>query len=143
MSQGTPLSVLNLTVHAEHCLKRGRVYDVETLKAMEARDILSIPDIGKKTLQEINLALTEYENTTKPEKIEMNETKHGGPAFPTTQYVGGISPTGHSGGMTLRDYFAAKALEGFLIAPDLGWDYSEVARASYKMADEMLKAREK
>ena len=137
MSQGTPLSVLNLTVHAEHCLKRGRVYDVETLKAMEARDILSIPDIGKKTLQEINLALTEYENTTKPEGIEMNDIKDGGPAFPTQTEVK------YFHGMTLRDYFAAKALEGFLIAPDLGWDYSEVARASYKMADAMLKAREK
>ena len=67
----------------------------------------------------------------------------GGSAFPATQYVSGISPTGHSVGMTLRDYFAAKALEGYLIAPDLGWDYAQVAVASYKIADEMLKAREK
>jgi hypothetical protein len=144
MSQSTPLSVLNLTVHAEHCLKRGRVYDVETLKAMEARDILSIPDIGKKTLQEINLALTEYENTTKPEKIEMNETKHGGPAFPTTQYVGGISPTGHSGGMTLRDYFAAKYMQSLFSKDGIGiQDIETIAMYSYKVADVMLKAREK
>ena len=68
----TPLSVLNLTIRAQYCLKRGRVYDVETLRAMEARDILSIPDIGKKTLQEINLALAEHESTTKPEGIGMN-----------------------------------------------------------------------
>jgi DNA-binding CsgD family transcriptional regulator len=45
--------------------------------------------------------------------------------------------------LTMRDYFAAKALEGYLVAPDLGWDYAQVATASYKMADEMLKAREK
>ena len=68
----TPLSVLNLTIRAQYCLKRGRVYDVETLRAMEARDILSIPEVGKKTLQEINLALAEYESTTKPEGVGMN-----------------------------------------------------------------------
>ena len=69
----------------------------------------------------------------------MNETKHGGPAFPVPDIDGGAVQEG----MTLRDYFAAKALEGYLIAPDLGWDYAEVATASYMMADEMLKAREK
>ena len=31
------------------------------------------------------------------------------PAFPTTQYANGISPSGFDSGMTLRDYFAAKA----------------------------------
>lgn len=142
MSQGTPLSVLNLTVHAEHCLKRGRVYDVETLKAMEARDILSIPDIGKKTLQEINLALTEYENTTKPEKIEMNETKHGGPAFP----IKGPVSTVDRQGMTLRDYFAAKAMQGMLANSKHGnplVDKDRFSKWCYQMADEMLKAREK
>jgi hypothetical protein len=138
MSQGTPLSVLNLTVHAEHCLKRGRVYDVETLKAMEARDILSIPDIGKKTLQEINLALTEYENTTKPEKIEMNETKHGGPAFPTQ------TDDRYFHGMTLRDYFAAKYMQSLFSKDGIGiQDIETIAMYSYKVADVMLKAREK
>ena len=138
MSQGTPLSVLNLTVHAEHCLKRGRVYDVETLKAMEARDILSIPDIGKKTLQEINLALTEYENTTKPEKIEMNETKHGGPAFPTQ------TDDRYFYGMTLRDYFAAKYMQSLFSKDGIGiQDIETIAMYSYKVADVMLRAREK
>jgi len=138
MSQGTPLSVLNLTVHAEHCLKRGRVYDVETLKAMEARDILSIPDIGKKTLQEINLALTEYENTTRPEKIEMNETKHGGPAFPTQ------TDDRYFYGMTLRDYFAAKYMQSLFSKDGIGiQDIETIAMYSYKVADVMLRAREK
>jgi len=48
-------------------------------------------------------------------------------------------------GMTLRDYFAAKAMQGFisasttqLIAPDIRLQ----ARSSYFVADEMLKARE-
>jgi hypothetical protein len=75
---------------------------------------------------------------------KMNEIKDGGPAFPTTQYVSGISPTGHSGGMTLRDYFAAKALQGML-AEDGGGalNNEELAEFAYVIADEMLKARGK
>ena len=48
-------------------------------------------------------------------------------------------------GMTLRDYFAAKAMQGMLSGlladgMDLGW--SDVATNAYQMADAMMKARE-
>lgn len=45
-------------------------------------------------------------------------------------------------GMTLRDYFAAKALQGML-AGDAEWIASEdvAATRAYKMADAMLAAR--
>jgi len=46
-------------------------------------------------------------------------------------------------GMTLRDYFAAKAMQGQLSRPSAGYlpekDHAEYA---YMMADAMLKARE-
>jgi hypothetical protein len=46
--------------------------------------------------------------------------------------------------MTLRDYFAAKAMQGLLSDPD--WrqdmDFEDTAHAAYKQADAMLKARE-
>ena len=76
----------------------------------------------------------------------MNETKHDESAFPSTQYVSGISPTGHSVGMTLRDYFAAKAMEGLIaqsMGTALGSDPKFAAEYAYAIADEMLKAREK
>ena len=47
-------------------------------------------------------------------------------------------------GMTLRDYFAAQAMQGMLAACT-GWSEAEqerLAKCSYKMADAMLKARE-
>ena len=47
-------------------------------------------------------------------------------------------------GMTLRDYFAAKAIDGFLADGGWGGDLSyfeDVAEGAYKMADAMLKAR--
>jgi hypothetical protein len=70
----------------------------------------------------------------------------GGPAFPhTVEYkgadCGGVVP---HGGMTLRDYFAAKAMHGVLASgnlpkftPDL-----DVAECSYRLADAMLARRQ-
>jgi hypothetical protein len=60
----------------------------------------------------------------------------GGPAFPVFPETGG----GHASafqGMTLRDYFAAKAL------PEcIGWgEPDEVCARAYQYADAMLKAR--
>ncbi len=48
-----------------------------------------------------------------------------------------------SQGMTLRDYFAAKAMTGLLTAEIVG-EYSNehVAEIAYRIADAMLKARE-
>ena len=58
--QKTPLKVLGLTVFTENRLRNGRVYDVETLRAMTNRDILAIPDMGKKALKEVLEALDAY-----------------------------------------------------------------------------------
>ena len=46
------------------------------------------------------------------------------------------------GGMTLRDYFAAKALQGLLSDTNVQAPRSEFAAEAYAMADEMLRVRE-
>jgi hypothetical protein len=51
------------------------------------------------------------------------------------------------GGMTLRDYFAAKAMQGLM--RDVAWDYSrghcnaELVSRAYIIADQMLNERNK
>jgi hypothetical protein len=47
-------------------------------------------------------------------------------------------------GMTLRDYFAAKAMQGFAAMSDVDGFSSveEMAKMSYKWADAMLKVRQ-
>jgi hypothetical protein len=45
-------------------------------------------------------------------------------------------------GMDLRDYFAAKAMQGFL-TEDCDVILDSLAHDSYRVADEMMKAREK
>ena len=78
--------------------------------------------------------------------------KDGGPAFPGEMSRRFGQPNDCNEGMTLRDYFAAKAMQG-LVATDFtdtadrngndGESYvSYIARASYHLADAMLAVRE-
>ena len=48
---------------------------------------------------------------------------------------------GYAKDMDLRDYFAAKALQG-LLASDVNANMYEFARRAYKMADIMLEVRD-
>lgn len=82
-------------------------------------------------------------------KEPMSDTKKdGGPAFPvmTTRWDNGNTGEinfSHEGGMTLRDYFAGKAMNGMATA--CGWEggpFEKIASDAYKIADAMLKARE-
>ena len=68
----------------------------------------------------------------------------GGPAFPSYEYHAGHGQMMAVGGMTLRDYFAAKAMQGILTAtltPNTVWSQDEAAETAYNVADAMLKAR--
>lgn len=72
----------------------------------------------------------------------MSEIKTGGPAFPRPH--SGASQFAQEG-MTLRDYFAAKAMQNFLIDPTLDIKTTtsvDIAKLSYALADAMLKVRE-
>lgn len=74
----------------------------------------------------------------------MSNTNTGGPAFPIPLQNGqswqGMAPCD---GMTLRDYFAAKAMQGFLACPAQPQSGADMyARDAYMIADAMLKARE-
>jgi|TARA_R110000868_G_scaffold228490_1_gene481478 hypothetical protein len=78
----------------------------------------------------------------------MIDEKTGGPAFPL------VAQNWHHKGMSLRDYFAAHALQGFIACNSgqlggpgdralIGGRSAEdaVSSAAYRYADEMLKAR--
>jgi len=93
----------------------------------------------------------------------MSTKNDGGPAYPIMdtwhKEKDGSYSAGHSEGMTLRDYFAAKAMERFMdewiegvragkynqaLEGDLDDDscHHIIAHDAYAMADAMLKARE-
>ena len=72
----------------------------------------------------------------------MKKINTGGPAFPD----GSTNEWGNANnsGMTLRDYFAAKAMQGLLL--DDNGDFSDrdwLAEKAYAFADAMLKVRDK
>jgi hypothetical protein len=71
----------------------------------------------------------------------MSNTNTGGPAFPYEERNGDGIPVRDYFGMTLRDYFAAKALQGF-VSSGGAYDGEFDAKRAYAFADEMLKARE-
>ncbi len=62
----------------------------------------------------------------------MPNNNTGGPAFPYENRY-------EHEGMTLRDYFAAKAMQAFI---EKYSHEGDVSRHAYKVADAMLKARE-
>ena len=59
------------------------------------------------------------------------------PAFPAPAGVSHITEQG----MTLRDYFAAKAMQGFLSTVKIDCPDDLIAIDSYNLADAMMKAR--
>lgn len=70
----------------------------------------------------------------------MNNIPDGGPAFPVTDTV---HPDGQVqygfNGMSLRDYFAAHAMQALLTR---GYMQDDAAKRAYNTADSMLKQRE-
>ena len=74
----------------------------------------------------------------------MNTKDTGGPAFPMLGRVvkEQWEPYGQFTGMTLRDYFAAKAMQGYTSRAESDeWSFAGIAWAAYQLADAMLKAR--
>ena len=73
----------------------------------------------------------------------MNNTNTGGPAYPApvTKPLENYYP-----GMTLRDYFAAKAMQSLITAsvtdPGKVGPVNNISEYAYSYADAMLKARE-
>ena len=66
------------------------------------------------------------------------------PAFPKTPFIEIGTP---QNGMTLRDYFAAKAMQAFCstlgdVSPNSPPFWGVLASDAYLMADAMMKARE-
>lgn len=63
----------------------------------------------------------------------------GGPAFPKLKNVGCNMDWQSESGMTLRDYFAAKAMQAIISNPGMG--NVNVAQMAYGIADTMLSER--
>ena len=79
----------------------------------------------------------------------MSIQNDGGPAFPCVYYsepIGSIGPQlTIKGGLSIRDYFAAAALQGLLGNSEFHVETAipnAIATYAYQLADAMLKARD-
>ena len=74
-----------------------------------------------------------------------NTTIHGGPAFPMASVTVLAEDMSHTSlthpGMTLRDYFAAKAMQALIAYADNDYVMDKFAELAYMQADAMLKSR--
>lgn len=72
----------------------------------------------------------------------MSNANTGGPAFPAPEAgQQHFSDPSVYLGMTLRDYFAAKAMQGFCADPNMP-SVEKTVEIAYAVADAMMKARE-
>ena len=74
----------------------------------------------------------------------MSENRdNGGPAFPCDELLDQSGTVHRSEGMSLRDYFAAKAMQAAATNPvgAEGFTFEERAAWAYAQADAMLEAR--
>jgi len=73
----------------------------------------------------------------------MTTRNDGGPAFPRTMWTGSERNAAHRDvpGISMRDYFAAKAMQASL-SRGTPVNIEVMAKSAYAYADAMLKARE-
>lgn len=122
------LKMLGLTARTLMVLERAGVTEVEQLCQMKSWRVLSIPGLGKVSYKEIASGMTAHGL-----HFEDSEPKDS-PC--TTPQASGI----HS--VTLRDYFAAKAMQAMLTR-DCPICTGSMANDAYIYADAMLAARVK
>lgn len=70
----------------------------------------------------------------------MSEIEDGGPAFPSEQ---GETSKGwnqtYESGLTKREYFAARALQGMLANPSINIAKSDLCNGAFNFADKMIR----
>ena len=89
----------------------------------------------KQRKESVRAAINKEKPMSDEEKIKYRD------AFPKDYDIPTYFTSKHAASMTLRDYFAAKAMQADLTGYD-GTNWSRVAVHAYRQADAMLKARE-
>ena len=154
------LWALPVTVRCQNIFKRNGIQTLADLTRMTKFDLLMLPNLGRKSVQEIVEVLAErgLSLSTGPEDCyhwlekgkQINRQLKGLASMKEDNTP--IDPTwmsktgGFARDMTLRDHFAGLAMQGLLSGlladgQDIHWD--EISRNAYWQADAMLKAKEK
>jgi hypothetical protein len=116
------IDVLELTVRSKNVLKAEGIFTIKKLVQYTERDLIRLPNMGRKSLNEIkeHLAVNGFVLGSifeEPEKINLN--------------------------INLRDWFAGLAMQT-IIEEELGdFKVDYICDGAYMMADAMMKARKK
>jgi hypothetical protein len=146
------LWALPVTVRCQNIFKRNGIQTLADLTKMTKFDLLMLPNLGKKSVQEIVevLAARGLSLSTGPEDCyhwlekgkQINRQLKGLANMKEDTIPIDLTWMEKTGGfakdMTLHDYFAGLAMQKMLGAGD----YQFVVKNAYAIADAMLKARE-
>lgn len=150
------INILTLTLRPLNALNRAGIFTVGQLVSLPYITVASLPNMGKKGVTEVRDCLAahglylrgewnsergfeEFMSKQAPasDSPKMASIETGGPAFPFVE-------TGDCGvreGMSLRDYFAAKALQGILAGGAINTGIKSKSETAYAYADAMLESR--
>lgn len=113
---------LGLNIRVKNCLLSENITHISKLITFCPRELLKISNMGKKGVQHIKEELN---------KIQLNLREN-------PEYV----PNANNN-QSLRDYFAAKAMQSYLLSPATkDWSINEISFQAYAMADSMIEVRE-
>jgi hypothetical protein len=156
------LWALPVTQRCHNIFKRNGIQSIADLTKMTKFDLLMLPNLGRKSVQEIVEVLAErgLALSTGPEDCyhwlekgkQINRQLKGLASMkenvPITDPIEMVDPTwmaktgGYARDMTLRDHYAGLAMQGMMVDVEQP-RCNYIAQTAYEMADAMLDEREK
>jgi hypothetical protein len=154
MKMDDELSNLPMTMRCYCALHRNDIQNLAELTKMTKGDLLKLPTIGKKCLEEIVEVLAEMGLSLSPgpedkkqwEELGKRVNKQIKGFLAMKEDTTTIDPTwmqktgGYARDMTLRDHYAGLAMQALLAYEESTLEND--ADVAYQMADAMLKARD-
>jgi hypothetical protein len=152
MKMDDELSNLPMTVRCYYALHRNDIQNLAELTKMTKSDLLKLPTIGKKCLEEIIEVLAEIGLSLSPGPEDKKQWDELGKRI-DKQLKGFlamkedntfIDPTwmqktgGYAKDITLRDEFAGRAMQ---VLKDYVYNFEELSKQAYELADAMLAVR--
>lgn len=130
---------LGLSARVLNPLRAEEIYTTDRLCEFDEIDLLKIPNLGRRGVLQIKEKLLALGLSLG------SKSKYARAMMEPSSAAGSTTPPNVDLGMTLRDYFAARAMSAILSRTDLdplkGDGISGVSMCAYAMADNMLEER--
>lgn len=115
-----PVEILDVSVRTVNALKSAEIFCIKDLIELRKIDALKIPNLGKKSIDDIRMRLFDMGVSLREDKVTKQEKNINN---------------------ALRDHFAGLAISTCFEPTDAPADFRLIAHRCYEIADAMLVAR--